>query len=360
MRVCVLFWLSLLISFASTRDYYEVLELKRDATDAELKKAYRKLSKLYHPDKNPDPAAQTIFVEVAEAYEVLIDPNKRATYDRYGEEGVKKQQQQGGQTNPFDLFSQFGFGGFNRRQSEGEERGTDTTMDLRVTLEDLYKGREYEVAVRNQVLCPKCRGSGAEKEEDVQTCPVCGGSGIKITTQRLGPGFVQQMQSTCDKCGGKGKTVKSTCPKCKGQKVVSGEKILDVVVEQGMADGQTITFENAGDEHPDHLPGHINFRIVTLPHPYFERTGNDLHYTHHISLLDALVGFQGGVKHLDGHQVPIQTAGVTKPGEIRRIAGEGMPLHNYASQKGDLYVKFIVDFPPTLTQAQKDGFGRLL
>jgi len=289
---------------------------------------------------------------------VLIDSEKRSTYDRFGEEGLKRQGQQ--QTNPFDLFSQFGGFNFGRRSEPGEERGPDVTIDLRVTLEDLYKGKEFEVAVRNQVLCPKCRGSGAEKEDDVSTCPSCGGSGVKITTQRLGPGFVQQMQSTCDKCGGKGKIVKSTCSKCKGSKVILGEKVLDVFVEQGMTDGQTISFDNAGDEHPDHAAGHISFKIVTLPHSQFERSGHDLHYTQHISLLEALVGFSKTIKHLDDHDVAIRATLVTKPGEIMRLRNEGMPHHTYPSQKGDLYVKFVVDFPKTLTSKQIEGFNQLL
>jgi len=233
-------------------------------------------------------------------------------------------------------------------------------LEFRVTLEDLYIGREIEVAIRNQILCPKCRGSGAEKEEDVKKCTSCGGSGIKITTHQLGPGFVQQMQSTCDKCGGKGKIIKSTCPHCKGAKVVSGEKVLDLVIEQGMSDGQTITFDNAADEHPDHPAGHIIFKIVALPHALFTRQGDNLHYTLHISLLEALVGFEKSIPHLDGHQVKIKNAQITKPGEVIRIAGEGMPQHQFSSQKGDLFAKVIVDFPQFLTQDQKAGFASLL
>jgi len=167
------------------------------------------------------------------------------------------------------------------------------------------------------------------------------------------------MQSTCDACGGKGKIIKSTCPHCRGAKVVSGEKILDVVIEQGMTDGQTISFDNAADEHPDHPAGHIIFKIVTLPHALFTRQGNDLHYTLHISLLQALVGFETTVSHLDGHEVKIKNNQITKPGEVLRVSKEGMPHHTYPSQKGDLFVKIIVDFPKTLTREQKEGFAVL-
>jgi len=295
---------------------------------------------------------------VANAYEVLSDPEKRRRYDQFGEEGVKQGQQQA--RDPFDLFSQFGFFGGGGRQSQEEQRGEDIKMDLHITLEDLYIGRNFEVLVKNQMLCPKCRGSGARNDNDVVNCNHCNGRGVRVTVHQLAPGFVQQVQSTCDMCGGTGKIVKSKCPHCQGKKVVHGEKTIDVFIERGMVDGETITFENQADEHPDKSAGHIIFKLVTIDHSLFRRKGDDLHYNMHITLLQALVGFEDTIEHLDGHRVPIKKKSVTSPNDILKIQGEGMPLHNYASKSGDLFVQFTVDFPKELTPEQQAGFAKIL
>jgi len=341
------------------RNLYEVLGLTKSATQDQIKKAYRRLSLKWHPDKNKDNAeeANKHFVEVANAYEVLSDPDKRRTYDLHGEEGLKQHGNQ--QRDPFDLFSQFGFFG-GGRQNQEEQRGEDIRLDLQVTLEDLYNGRTFEVLVKNQILCPKCRGSGARSDNDVVQCHSCDGRGIKITMHQLGPGFMQQVQSTCDVCGGTGKIVKSRCPHCSGKKVVRGDKTIDVYIERGMPDGETIVFDHAADERPDKAAGHIMFKIVTVDHPTFQRKGNDLHYSMHISLLEALVGFSRLVDHLDGHRVTVTKKTITSPGDIMRIQNEGMPHHNYASKMGDLVVQFTVDFPRQLTAAQQQGFASIL
>ena len=259
----------------------------------------------------------------------------------------------------FSHFGGFGFGG-HHQQSNEERRGDDIRLDLSVTLEDLYKGRVYEVELKQQHLCSSCRGSGARKESDVTQCPVCQGRGIQVKMVSLGPGFMQQVQQPCERCSGKGKIIKHKCPICKGAKVVKGKKKLDVMVEIGMPDGHKIEFEHAADEHPDHAAGHIIFTVNTLPHPRFVRKGNDLHYTETITLLESLVGFKRTITHLDGHIVPIQTKSVTQHGDVQRIAKEGMPYHGSSSSKGDLFVKYEVVFPTTLTKEQKAGFEKLL
>ncbi len=246
--------------------------------------------------------------------------------------------------------------------AEGEQRGDDIRMDIRVTLEDLYQGRMFEVLVKNQILCPKCHGSGARSENDVTQCHHCQGRGVKITMHSIGPGFMQQVQSTCDHCSGTGKLIKHKCSECSGKKVVAGERTLDVYIERGMADGHTIEFEHQADEKPNSKmsAGHIIFKLTTLEHDVFKRSGNDLHMEYHITLLEALTGFKRTFKHLDGHVVNLSRKTVTSPGDVMRVSGEGMPIHNYASKSGDLLVKLIVDFPTALTQQQKDGFSKIL
>jgi len=214
--------------------------------------------------------------------------------------------------------------------------------------------------VKNQILCPKCRGTGARREEDVTQCPHCGGRGVKVTMHQLAPGFVQQVQSACDACAGTGKIVRHKCQHCQGKKVVNGERTLDVYIERGMPDGHTIEFENQADEHPDKAAGHLLLKIQTLEHVRFKRNGNDLHLDITLPLLESLVGFTRSITHLDGHVVALKKKSVTSPGEVMKVIGEGMPHHNYASKFGDLHVHFAIDFPTSLTNSQKEGFAKLL
>jgi len=316
---------------ASAEDYYSILGLSRGASDAEIKRAYKKLALKWHPDvyKGDDQEeAKQKFHKISTAYEVLKDKEKREIYDRHGEEGLKQQAhgRGGGFSDPFDLFNSFGFGfpggggGRRGRQQEAEERtGPTLYVELEATLEDLYNGRLLTVTHKKQVLCHRCRGTGGENPDDVTTCPVCGGTGVRVTTQQLGPGFITQTQSTCDKCGGKGKVIKGTCPMCKGRKVESGEDTITVLVDKGMREGQEISFQGESWEHPDHQPGDLVFKIKTIDHPRFIRNGNDLHMNFTISLLQALVGFKKSFKHLDGHTVVIERHEVTKPGSSSQV-----------------------------------------
>eukprot|EP00026_Physarum_polycephalum_P008756 Phypoly_transcript_08856.p1 GENE.Phypoly_transcript_08856~~Phypoly_transcript_08856.p1 ORF type:complete len:365 (+),score=60.90 Phypoly_transcript_08856:88-1182(+) len=340
-------------------DYYEVLGVPRDATESQIKKTYRKLSLKYHPDKDPSEEAKKKYVELTTAYDVLGDEEKRRIYDQYGEEGLKNQGQH--VHNPFDIFSAFGFGGrSNTGSAQMQNKGPDLEVDLEVTLKDLYLGRVIDVAHRKQTLCHKCRGTGAKKASDVTTCGGCKGTGMKMKVQQLGPGFVQQTQTVCDECGGKGKKVTSTCPHCGGRKVEVDEDNLMVSIERGMMDGEKITFSQQADEAPDTTPGDLIFRIVTAPHKRFVRQGDNLHFSLTISLLEALVGFNKKIKHLDGHIVEVVRTEVTKPGQVITIQGEGMPQHNFPSNTGDLLIEITVKFPTSLTEEQKEGFKKLL
>jgi len=316
------------------------------------------LSKIWHPDKNPNnPEAEDKFAEINNAYEVLKDEEKRRIYDQHGEEGLKKQQ--GGGNRGWNPFSDFF--GFNRQGGQDNtKRGPDVGMPLFVELKDLYLGKEIRVTNRRQVLCFECRGSGAENQEDVKPCSACGGKGVKIVKKQLGPGFVQQMQMTCDVCNGKGTVTTSTCPHCGGTKVEIDEDTLIISVERGMKDGQEITFTQAGDVQPDTKPGDLKFVIVTLSDAEFSREGDDLHYTLRISLLEALVGYEREIEHLDGRIIPISRTKITVPGHTSKLRGEGMPHHEFPSQKGTLFIHHEIIFPSALTEEQKTGFRDLL
>jgi len=333
----------------------------RSATDKEIKKAFKKLAIKLHPDKNPgNTEVEKQFQEINAAYSVLSDTEKRRIYDQFGEEGLKDGNRGGGGQGWHDIFGGF-FGGQGRRQGRQEmKKGQSVVIELQCTLEDLYNGRDLEVLQRRQVLCPHCRGTGADDPNDISNCPVCGGSGVKIVNQQLAPGFVQRVQTTCDHCNGKGKIMNSVCSHCHGTKVQKGEQLLMVFIEKGMPNGHEIISPSESDENPEEEPGDLIFKIKQIPHQRFVRDGKDLKITVKISLLQALVGFKESFKHLDGHEVVLTRTAVTPPGYVQTVMNEGMPVHEMPSKKGNLLVTYEIVFPRTVTEEQKSEFKKLL
>ena len=229
------------------RDFYKILGVSRDASPKQIKKAFRTLSMKYHPDK--DKENKDLYMDINAAYEMLSDPDKRRQYDQLGEEGMKEAARRGGGSGGFDPFADFfGFGRRQQQQTGGLRDGESFEVEVFVSLEDLYNGREMRFLHRKQVLCHKCRGSGAKKAEDVVKCSECGGTGTKTTTKRLGPGFVQQMQSTCNKCGGKGVIAKSKCPHCQGKKVEMGAVDHYLIIERGFLSFSFLLFLSFSSE----------------------------------------------------------------------------------------------------------------
>ncbi|KAJ2782991.1 DnaJ- protein scj1 [Coemansia javaensis] len=367
--LCVLALCACIAVCAAGKDYYGILGVSRDASQHEIKRQYKMLSRKHHPDKNPgDKEAHERFIELAEAYEVLSDDEKREIYNRYGEEGLKNQGGPGGAGgggfhDPFDIFAQF-FGGrvrFDRRPGErAKPRGPDVHIHLPVTLAELYAGTEIDVDISKQAVCHHCDGSGAASPDDVESCSACGGTGVRVVKQILGPGIVQQMQSRCDECGGKGTTVAKPCPHCQGARVLREPDMLTVRVEPGMADGDEIPFDGEGDQHPDHDPGAVVFRLRQQPHGTYERHGDDLHAEVTVSLLEALVGFSRAITHVDGKtEIPLQRQAVTPPGHVQRLPGRGMPRHKQPGQHGDLLVTYWVQFPAAVDAAAAEQLSRI-
>eukprot|EP00123_Amoebidium_parasiticum_P009169 comp19297_c1_seq1/m.22144 comp19297_c1_seq1/g.22144 ORF comp19297_c1_seq1/g.22144 comp19297_c1_seq1/m.22144 type:complete len:363 (-) comp19297_c1_seq1:194-1282(-) len=353
--VAVLAVLSFISFVLADTDYYDILGVSPSATDAEIKKAYRKLAREHHPDKNKgNEEANETFQKIAEAYEVLSDSEKRNTYDQYGKEGLKQGGGGGGGPFGFDGF----FGGNRGRQ--GKPKGPEVRQPLDTSLEDLYLGRTIEVEVVNQQLCPHCRGTGANSKADIETCNVCGGSGVQIIRQQVAPGFIQQVQKTCPKCGGKGRMIKKVCKVCGGKKVVRGASTLRIEIEQGMASDHQIVFPRAGDQGPDMIAGDVVYVLQTSPHPVFERKGSHLHTRMTVSLKEALLGFERTIKHLDGRVVTVKRESVTQPGQVITLTGEGMPKHQFPSEFGNLYVEVMVVLPQKIDADMKDGLAKLL
>ncbi|KAI9005392.1 hypothetical protein BC832DRAFT_531361 [Gaertneriomyces semiglobifer] len=337
--------------------YYDLLEVSPNASESDLKKAYRKLALKYHPDKNPD--AGDKFKDISHAYEVLSDAQKRDVYDKFGEEGLSGDGGMGGGMSPEDLFSHlfgggmFGGGG-GRRGPQGPRKGKDMAHALKVSLEDLYRGKVSKLALSKQILCAKCDGKGG-KEGAVKSCGGCNGRGVRVVMRQLGP-MIQQMQQTCPECNGEGEIIdpKNRCKGCNGKKVTTERKILEVYIDKGMQDGQKITFAGEGDQAPGLIPGDVIIVVEEKEHPRFKRKGDDLYYEAHIDLLTALAGGQFAIQHLDDRVllVNILPGEVVKPGDVKVISNEGMPGYKRPFDKGNLYVKFDIIFPPPNWAAQ--------
>ncbi|KAH7884713.1 hypothetical protein F5I97DRAFT_1492738 [Phlebopus sp. FC_14] len=340
----------------SAADLYKVLELSRGASEQDIRKAYKRLSRQYHPDKNKDPGAEEKFVDIAHAYEILSDEIKRKIYDRHGEEGLRAHE--GGQqhhANPFDMFSSFFSGGFQGQQQT--RRGPTAMMDFEVPLSDMYTGASIDFSLQKHVLCDHCRGSGAASDSDVQPCRGCGGSGIKISKQQIFPGMFAQTQSTCNDCGGRGTVIVKKCPHCRGQKVIDHTQQYTLDIEAGMPEGHEIVFYGEGDESPDWEAGDVILRLRSKKEEGgWRRKETTLYWRETIGIDEALLGFERNITHLDGHVVEINRRGVTQPGESALIEGEGMPIFGQSGH-GNLYVEYNVVLPFELSSDMRRKLG---
>jgi DnaJ family protein A protein 2 len=329
--------------------FYDTLGVSPSASEADLKKAYRKLALQYHPDKNPEGAEK--FKEISKAYDTLSDPEKRALYDRMGEEGINGAGG-GGDFNAEDLFAHFFGGGFFGGSGGGRSRrpakGKDIVHELKISLEDLYKGITKKLAISRKVSCHSCDGKGGTS---VSKCPTCKGAGIRVLTQQT-PFGIQRVQTMCDRCHGQGETIPDgcRCQTCRGDKFVSDKKIYEVKIAPGTADGENIAFRGEGhhSDTPGVPPGDIIIVIDEQPSVNFKRSGDDLITSVKIDLLVALAGGPVNVKFLDGRTLVAKIAPgeVVKPGDIKCISSEGMPKAGMRGGRGNLYVQFDVIFPP--------------
>ncbi|KAF3939382.1 hypothetical protein ABW19_dt0208599 [Dactylella cylindrospora] len=363
----LLFLLPLLV--AAGTDFYQVLGLKKGASDRDLKKAYKQLSKKYHPDKNPEnEEAHQKFIEVAEAYECLSNSETRNIYDRYGYDGYKQHQQgnQGGHhQDPFDLFSRFFGGGGHAGHGHGQRRGQNMEAKVSIPLKDFYNGNRVEFQINKQQICEECEGSGSS-DGKTEKCDQCGGRGVRIVKHMLAPGIFQQMQSICDKCGGKGTKIVNPCPVCHGHRVVKKPVTHYLDVDRGVPVGMRVNFENEADESPDWVAGDLVIQIdeatpvaeqnkENLDGWWFRRRGRDLIHKEVLSLREALLGdWSRNLTHLDGHEVKLgrKKGQVVQPGHVDTIKGEGMPIWQ-EDGFGDLLVEYTVVLPDQMQSGMR-------
>ncbi|MCI0404679.1 MAG: molecular chaperone DnaJ [candidate division Zixibacteria bacterium] len=353
------------------RDYYDVLGVERNATEEDIKKAYKKLAFQHHPDKNPgDKHAEEKFKELAEAYEVLRDPEKRRRYDQFGHAGARA----GGQYADFnfggfdlsDALRTFmrdfgGLGGFEeifgepargrRRGRAAGERGRDLKVEVALTLEEVAKGVEKTIKLKRMVPCEVCNGSGAERGSGKTTCPQCKGAGeIRQVRQSI---FGQMMTvTTCPRCRGEGEIIEKPCSNCGGDGRVRGNSTINVKVPPGVATGNYIPLRGQGDAGARRGPaGDVYVFIEEEKHPVFEREGNDVLLHLPISIAQAALGDEIEVPTLDGKAVLKIPAG-TQSGKTFRMRGRGIPaLNGYG--KGDLLVQVVVWVPTSLSAEEK-------
>ena len=327
-----------------SKDYYNILGVSKNATANDIKKAYRKMAKLNHPDKGGDAEK---FKEINKANEVLSDPEKRKSYDMFGEEGMK---------NSGNMSSHFGnmFNMFGGEQRNHRKKGENTVFPLKVSLKDLYDGLVKKLKVRRNVICKDCKGKGCVGE--LVNCNECNGNGIKIVIKRLSPNMVQQFRMECENCSGEGKIAPSNdkCAKCDGNKIIVEREMLEVCIKKGSKDGEKIVFKKKADEKPGYITGDIIIVIEQIKHDVFERNGDDLILTKEIKLSEALYGTKFIIEHLDGRKLLVDEDDIIKPNDIKIIEDEGMPKYDNVNLNGNLVIHFIVVFPDTIDDFKQE------
>ena len=353
------------------RDYYEVLGVSKGASDDEIKKAYRKLAKKYHPDMNPgDKEAEAKFKEVNEAYSVLSDEQKRARYDQFGHAGVDPNYGAGGPGGPFggfdmgdidlgDIFGSFfgggGFGGFGGggARRNGPQKGESLRANLTITFEEAAFGCEKELSLNRTEECDACHGSGCQPGTTAETCPDCRGTGVVRVQQRTG-GFAFSSTAACTRCRGTGKIIHSPCKSCGGSGSVKKSKRITVTIPAGIDDGQAVSLRGQGNAGKNGGPaGDLIVGVRVKPHPQFRRDGTTVLYEQPVSFFQAAMGAELEIPTIDGKVKYTLPAG-TQTGTTFRLRGKGIPELR-GRGRGDQYVAIRVQVPTSLTAEQKEA-----
>lgn len=359
------------------RDYYEVLGVNKNATEDEIKKAYRKIAIKYHPDRNPgNKEAEEKFKEAAEAYDVLHDPQKRQQYDQFGFDapggfgGFS-----GGGFSVDDIFSNFGdifgdlfgggrggfrsgFGGFGGGRGR-QYRGSDLRLKVKLSLQEVLTGVTKKFKVKKDVTCSHCHGSGAQGGSGSETCPTCHGQGVVVKTVRTMLGMMQTQQE-CPTCHGEGTVIKNKCPHCSGTGVTKGEEVVEVKIPAGVEDGMAVNVPGKGNAGPHNgVNGDIQVFIEEERNDTFVRDHQDVIYNLLLDFPTATLGGNVEIPTIEGGRVKIKIEPGTQPGKTLRLRGKGLPaVQGYGNGMGDLIVNVSVYVPKTLSRDEHEAIER--
>lgn len=348
------------------RDYYEVLNVQKNATADEIKKAYRKLAVKYHPDKNPgDSEAESRFKEATESYEVLSNAQKKSTYDQFGFAGLE-----GMNGGPHDystvfrdfsdIFGDFGgafdsfFGGGGGRSRGGRDgggpaRGANLRYNLDIDFKDAVFGKKAEISYIHNVACSSCGGTGAESGSKRSVCTSCGGSG----QVRRNSGFFS-IAAACPSCGGEGYVIEHPCSSCRGSGIAKKQQKIKVNIPAGIATGKRISLAGQGDAGPNSGPaGDLYVYVTVRAHKYFERDGNDLYCVIPISITQSSLGGDIEVQTIDGLRIKVKIPSGVQNGKMLRVKGRGVPYLNSKEHRGDMYIKLQIETPKRLSMKAK-------
>lgn len=359
---------------ADKRDYYEVLGVSKTATDDELKKAYRKLAKQYHPDLHPgDKEAEAKFKEINEAYEVLSDADKRAKYDQYGFAAFDPNSGFGGFDGGFGGFDDLGdilgsifgggfggfgggFGGGGQRRNNGPRKGENVRVNLTLDFEEAVFGCKKEIPVNMVETCPDCKGTGCAEGTHPETCPDCGGRGTVVRTQRTAMGMMQST-SQCPRCNGRGQVIHTPCPTCKGNGRIRKKKTVSVNIPAGIDNGQTVSLRGLGNEGVNGgAPGDLLVTVTVRAHALFERDGSSILLDLPISYAQAVLGAEVTVPTLTG-KVKLTIPEGTDTGTTFRLKGKGVPFLR-GNGSGDQFVTVNIETPKKLNDTQKEALRK--
>ncbi|MFH0907097.1 MAG: molecular chaperone DnaJ [bacterium] len=360
------------------KDYYEILEVPKNASEQEIKKSYRKLALKYHPDKAPEDKKQEYsekFKEISQAYGILSDADKRSQYDKYGESFEQNGSPFGGGFSQqdfhsfhdafggSDVFEDLGFGKifeqmFGARQETGNRQsaqyGEDIAVDVEINLEDSYHGIKKEVNLRKMSVCLECHGKGGEQ---IKRCSVCNGTGYEQISRQSILGFILQ-QKPCSKCHGRGEMPENICKKCNGQGIIKKDTKIEIKIPAGIENGQTLKLSEQGEAAPyAGQAGDLFINIHIKPHQYFHRQGQNLIHNLNINFTQAALGDKINISTLDG-EIRLKIPAGTQPGEMIKLRGKGMP-ELYSRTKGDLIIKIQVNVPKNLSSKQKKAIKEL-
>lgn len=356
------------------RDYYEVLGVSKDASEDEIKKAYRKIAIKYHPDRNPgNKEAEEKFKEAAEAYDVLHDAQKRQQYDQFGFNGPGAGGFggfSGASMNMDDIFSMFGdifggraggfggFGGGGQRRPQ-QHRGSDLRLKVKLSLSEVATGVTKKFKVRKDMNCTHCHGSGAEAGSATETCPTCHGSGVITHTTQSIFGMMQT-QGVCPTCNGEGKVIKNKCKHCGGTGVEKGEEVVEINIPAGVAEGMVVNVPGKGNAGQHNgINGDIQVFIEEEENDTFVRDGNDLIYNLLLDFPTAALGDDVEIPTIEGTKLKVKLEAGTQPGKTLRLRGKGLPsVQGYGHGKGDLIVQVSVYVPKTLSKDEKEALKK--